>query len=471
MKSKFLLSTGIFLLLLIQSSSIFADDACTIWGISAYNQCYSPVGLYRVGVRGSFISGPQQLGTTFTWNFGDGSPTATNTDRSPSTISHDYASPGSYTISLTYTEPSCATVTVYKVFQVSLVTLNFTASTTTPLLGSPVTLNFEVNNAPYLLNYYLSFDGGATSTPVTSPYIWTPTYTGPRTLTIIANTEGCYFTRSIDFNVICPVCSTATISAVSPICAGNPTHFINGVSNCTGLGSGATDKLLYIWDYGDGTTSTGFAPDHTYTLPGTYTVKLTYQFVGDIYPEVPCSIGNGGTTVVVVGNCPPPPCEDCIGSFAPTAGNYILSTWVKQASGENLITYDKAGVKLTCVTPTGNIVNGPFYPAPSGKIIEGWQRIEQTFSVPVNTSQIKIQLVNSGTTDAYYDDIRIHPVDGNMKSYVYDPITLRLMAELDENNYATFYEYDEEGTLIRVKRETERGIMTIKESRNNSTKQ
>jgi hypothetical protein len=57
-----------------------------------------------------------------------------------------------------------------------------------------------------------------------------------------------------------------------------------------------------------------------------------------------------------------------------------------------------------------------------------------------------------------------------MKSFVYDPNTFRLMAELDANNYATFYEYDEEGGLVRVKKETERGVMTIKESRNNMVK-
>jgi hypothetical protein len=44
-------------------------------------------------------------------------------------------------------------------------------------------------------------------------------------------------------------------------------------------------------------------------------------------------------------------------------------------------------------------------------------------------------------------------------------VSLRLMAELDENNYSTFYEYDDDGTLIRVKKETERGIMTLKETR------
>ena len=57
-----------------------------------------------------------------------------------------------------------------------------------------------------------------------------------------------------------------------------------------------------------------------------------------------------------------------------------------------------------------------------------------------------------------------------MKSYVYDPVTLRLVAELDERNYASIYEYDEEGKLVRIKKETERGVMTISENRNNYMK-
>ena len=65
----------------------------------------------------------------------------------------------------------------------------------------------------------------------------------------------------------------------------------------------------------------------------------------------------------------------------------------------------------------------------------------------------------------YFDDIRMQPFNANMKSYVYDPHTLKLSAELDENNYATFYEYDEEGQLVRVKKETSQGIKTINETR------
>jgi len=48
-----------------------------------------------------------------------------------------------------------------------------------------------------------------------------------------------------------------------------------------------------------------------------------------------------------------------------------------------------------------------------------------------------------------------------MVTYVYDPNNYRLQASLDENNYATFYEYDHEGKLTTVKKETERGVKTI----------
>ena len=102
---------------------------------------------------------------------------------------------------------------------------------------------------------------------------------------------------------------------------------------------------------------------------------------------------------------------------------------------------------------------------PTGGIIEGWQKVEGDFLIPTYAISMDLKFINTGTTPNYWDDIRIHPFNANMKSYAYDPVTLRLSAELDENNYATFYEYDEEGQLIRVKKETAQGIKTIKETR------
>jgi hypothetical protein len=101
----------------------------------------------------------------------------------------------------------------------------------------------------------------------------------------------------------------------------------------------------------------------------------------------------------------------------------------------------------------------------TGAIIEGWQKIEGEFTVPANATTAEIHFINGNTAPMYVDDIRIHPFNANMKTYAYDPRTLRLAAELDENNYATFYEYDEEGQLVRVKKETSQGIKTINETR------
>jgi len=101
----------------------------------------------------------------------------------------------------------------------------------------------------------------------------------------------------------------------------------------------------------------------------------------------------------------------------------------------------------------------------TGVRIEGWQRYEAVVLIPSNGSSMKISAIAPGDRTIYVDDVRAQPYNSQMKSYAYDQSTLRVMAELDENNYATFYEYDDDGTLTRIKKETERGVMTVKESR------
>ncbi len=108
---------------------------------------------------------------------------------------------------------------------------------------------------------------------------------------------------------------------------------------------------------------------------------------------------------------------------------------------------------------------------PKGNVIDGWQRISAEFTIPTNAELMTISLQSEDNDlNVYFDDLRFHPFDGNMKTFVYDPITQRLQSELDENNYSTFYEYDREGGLIRVKKETERGVYTIQETRSGNSK-
>jgi hypothetical protein len=161
------------------------------------------------------------------------------------------------------------------------------------------------------------------------------------------------------------------------------------------------------------------------------------------------------------------PC-DCIGLFSPDTGTtYVLGGWVKLDTSAYANTYSSAKIVVDLIE---NTTHNYHVFRSSGPIIDGWQRIEGTFYIPENMTAIEVTLNASASNATWFDDVRIHPFDGNLKTYAYDNRTLRLMAELDENNYATFYEYDKDGTLIFLKKETVEGIMTLKENRSSVIK-
>jgi hypothetical protein len=160
-------------------------------------------------------------------------------------------------------------------------------------------------------------------------------------------------------------------------------------------------------------------------------------------------------------------CEKCLDAFSPIPGKeYIISAWVKEKNGFNAPTYSNAFISIDFEKA---IPSTAMEFRASGEIIEGWQKIEKRFTIPANTEALKIGLNNGGSNaDVFFDDIRIFPFNGNMISYVYDPITLKLVAELDANNYSTYYIYDDEGNLNSIRKETTQGIKTIKEGRANN---
>jgi hypothetical protein len=160
---------------------------------------------------------------------------------------------------------------------------------------------------------------------------------------------------------------------------------------------------------------------------------------------------------------------DCIGKFAPITGKqYVLSTWVKQTGQLGPLTaYAVPQMRVEAID-ANSVPIATVTLSASGKIVEGWQRIFGTFQVPAGTASLKVTFVNNAGAQnitAYFDDVRIHPFDANMVTYVYDPVTLRLVAELDANNFATFYYYDSEGRVSVIKKETAEGIKTIQEGR------
>lgn len=150
--------------------------------------------------------------------------------------------------------------------------------------------------------------------------------------------------------------------------------------------------------------------------------------------------------------------------FALVPGQQMeFSCWAREDCGTPCFITDYTSPTVTLQFPGADTPSISLQP--SGTIIEGWQRVDMMFRVPSNATTASLVLGSNSSLNVYFDDIRMHPFNADMKSYVYDPQTLRLMAELDENNYTTFYDYDEEGQLVRVKKETIQGIKTIKETR------
>jgi hypothetical protein len=221
---------------------------------------------------------------------------------------------------------------------------------------------------------------------------------------------------------------------------------------------------LYHWNFKTSIPSTAKL-DSIEQHSGAYSLKVNPNTQHSVERQiVTCSDETPNTDSAVMYKFKP--C-DCIGLFSPDTGKYVFSGWIKDSTSVLDTTYSEPTIRITITTGTGT---SDIDLKAKGPIIDGWQRVEEYITLPFGTTLVEVVLM-AGDNPTWFDDLRMHPFDGNMKTFVYHPISLKLYAELDENNFATFYEYDKEGALIRVKKETVNGVMTIKESRNSLIKQ
>ena len=189
-------------------------------------------------------------------------------------------------------------------------------------------------------------------------------------------------------------------------------------------------------------------------VPGTSTT-LTSAVVADIYHTVT----DHGVPYLVQEDELIPKHTFIIDDTDPT--KYVLTFWARGSSAVPTTTsyninvfaqYESALLPVT---------------VHRSNIIDGWQRIEAEITFPADATPTGdcVVAIDPPQELFYLDDIRIQPYNSEMVSYVIDPITLRLSATLDSRNFATIYQYDEEGTLVRIMQETERGRITVQENR------
>ncbi len=203
--------------------------------------------------------------TSYLWNFGyGGTSTATNP-------THTYSSNwGPYPVTLTATNSAgcSSSLTKSAYIKVTKPVTTLTASPTSSCVNSPIQFNstFTSGGMLYATNYRWDFGDGssivncATCTTQTHSYTTTGTYT---VKLIVSTSASCKDT----------VTQVVTIKP-KPVAnfTGSPLVICpDGVVNFTNTSTGATS---YLWNFGDGGTSTLTSPSHIYDRTNSYDVTL-----------------------------------------------------------------------------------------------------------------------------------------------------------------------------------------------------
>ena len=201
-----------------------------------------------------FFTNTTTGGTTFLWNFGDGN---TGMGTSPS---HTYANGGSYLVSLTATNLCGSSSITHPVVINQAPVPNFTTNVTSGC--APLTVQFT-NTSSNATTYNWQFPGGNPSSSTNQNPVVTYNTPGSYGATLTAsNASGNNNTLTLNNFITVAALPSAFFSSSAN---GNIVSFTNTTTGAT----------AFLWEFGDGNSSTQTHPVHTYANSGTYIVSLT----------------------------------------------------------------------------------------------------------------------------------------------------------------------------------------------------
>lgn len=197
---------------------------------------------------------------SWSWDLGDG-----NVSYQQNPL-HYYLTSGTYPISLTLTTSAgCTaslndTVNVYPLPQALFSHVNACS-------GNAVTFNDNSTTGMGVINYWSwSFGDGTTSSSQHPSHV----YAAPGTynVTLIVGTAGGCLDSIMDQVVVFPKPLVAFNPTITSACAGSSVSFTNSSTTTNG------SINSWIWNFGNGQTSTAANPSAVFTTAGTYTVSL-----------------------------------------------------------------------------------------------------------------------------------------------------------------------------------------------------
>jgi gliding motility-associated-like protein len=191
---------------------------------------------------------------TYSWTFADGSFDISN-DPSPS---HVYNTAGTYNVILVagYASTGCTSSVTIPVTAFPLTVPSFTSST--PCQNNATVFTDATSNAP--VQWSWTFGDGASSTQQSPSHIYAAAGTYQVTL-VTENIFGC--TDSIQQNTV-----------VNPLPVAGFTFDTVCLNAATSFTDQSLNAVTWTWDFGDGGSSSGNSPMHTYASSGSFTATL-----------------------------------------------------------------------------------------------------------------------------------------------------------------------------------------------------
>lgn len=215
-------------------------------------------------------------GTTYFWNFGDG------TNASTTNTNHTYNAGGTYNVTLTQTNgPGCTnsetqSVTTLPIPAVSIAGDDGDGDVINCLLPADPSTSEVVTFSNFTtggVSYEWDFGDGSPvfTTNSTAPFTHTYSTYGTFTVTMTAtHANGC--TSSTTLTVVFEKYVSAAMTLDITEYSGCAPHDLSSLTNLS------VNANSYTWNFGDGTiitTTSDTPPDHNYMTAGTYTISLT----------------------------------------------------------------------------------------------------------------------------------------------------------------------------------------------------
>lgn len=175
---------------------------------------------------------------------------------------------------------------------------------------------------------------------------------------------------------------------------------------------------------------------------------------------------NASATTTVLGGSTPHTLQKLASNSSVPYTNYPFANYPFANNGAVLKFWAKesAATSYTVTLNTTSIATPVTLIAQTGEWRLYQQEISSTDMNNLANGLVEVKITPNATV--YLDDIRFEPYDCASSCYVFDQMS-RLIASFDDQHFGIYYQYDQEGKLVRKKIETEKGIMTVQENHQN----